>query len=475
LKNKTLIGLFWSFADNLLQQTVNFIVGIILARILLPEEFGVLGIISVFIAISNTFVNSGLSDALINKNETTEKDYNTVFWANVVLGIFTYLLLYFIAPIIAIFFEQESLTNLIRITAISVILVSFSSIQRTILTKNIDFKTITVISIISVSLSGIIAVYMALNGYGILSLVIRIVLGQLFSLLLFWVLNNWRPKFIFDFESFKRMYKYGVNLFLSRLMNSIYDNLYYFIIGKFFSPANLGYYTRAESFKNLVSTNIINTVQRVSFSVLSAKNEDKAQMDLFKKFLSGTFFITSFFMSILFVSANEIILILIGAKWSTSILYLKILSISGLFMPLYTLNINFLAVKNKTKLYFKIEFFTKLFAIPTILIGISFGIIAMLVAISIISFLAYLISVFFVNKLFDFDYKNQLLLVFKGLLLFTISVILTEAISQIGISNFYIKILFDIIIICFVFLVGSQILFKELITELKRIKDNFKN
>lgn len=475
MKNRTLKGLFWSFADNLLQQTVNFIVGIILARILLPEEFGVLGIISVFIAISNTFVNSGLSDALINKKETSETDYNTVFWANVVLGIFTYTLLFLIAPFIAIFFNQESLTNLIRITAISVILVSFSSIQRTILTKNIDFKTITVVSIISVFLSGTIAVYMAFKGYGILSLVIRIVLGQLFSLILFWILNSWRPKLIFDFESFKSMYRYGVNLFLSRIMNSIYDNLYYFIIGKFFSPASLGYYTRAESFKNLVSTNIINTVQRVSFSALSAKKDENNQLDLFKKFISGTFFITSFFMTILFVSANEIILILIGDKWATSILYLKILSISGLFMPLYTLNINFLAVKNKTRLYFKIELFTKLFAIPTILIGISFGIIAMLVTISAISFLAYFTSVFFINKLFDFNYKNQLFLVFKGLLLFTISVILTEAISQIVISNLYIKILFDVTIICFVFFVGAKILFRELITEVNRIKNNLKN
>lgn len=469
-KNKTLKGLLWSFADNLLQQIVNFVVGIILARILMPEEFGVLGIISVFITLSNTFVNSGLSDALINKKEITERDYNTVFWANIILAVFTYTLLFFVAPIISFFFNQESLTNLIRITAISVVLVSLSSLQRTILTKNIDFKTITIVSIISVFISGIVAVYMAQNGFGILSLVIRVVLGQAVTTILFWILNKWKPKFIFDIDSFKSMYKYGVNLFLSRLINSIYDNLYYLVIGKYFSTASLGHYTRAESFKNLASSNIISTVQRVSFSALSARNNEKNQMDLFKTFISATFFVTSFFMTILFVSANEIILIMIGAKWATSIQYLKILSISGLFMPLYSLNLNFFAVKNKTRLYFKIEFYTKLLVVPTILIGIFFGITAMLISIPIVSFLVYLISVFFINKLFDYGVKDQLILVFKGIMLFIISIFFSEILCHIEIISLYAKLILNLIIISVVFFVGMIFLFPQFLIELKRLK-----
>lgn len=466
--------MFWSFTDNLLQQIVNFVVGVILARILLPEEFGILGIISVFIAVSNTFVNSGLSDALINKKDTTDIDLSTVFWANVFLGIFTYALLFFTAPLVAGFFEEDSLIVLIRITALSVVLISFSSIQRTILTKNLDFRTITIISIISVLLSGIVAVYMALKGYGVLSLVVRIVLGQLFTLFLFWLLNKWRPKLVFNFESFRSMYSYGVNLFLSRITNSIYDNLYYFVIGKFFSPANLGYYTRAESLKNLVSTNLISTVQRVSFSVLSSNIDNKSQMDTFVKFLSGTFFVTSFFMSILFISANEIIIILLGTKWIVSIEYLQILAVSGLFMPLYVLNINFLAVKNKTRLYFKIEFFTKIFSIPAIVIGFYFGIIPMLFSIVVVSFLSYLVSVLYIYKLFNYSYLTQLALVFKGCLLFLISVFLVKIINEFGFENLYFKFICDFAIISFVFLIGLQFLFKELKSEVVLIKNNFR-
>ncbi len=470
MRNKTLTGLFWSFADNFLQQIINFVVGIILARILMPEQFGVLGIISVFIVISDTLVNSGLSDALINKKETTERDYNTVFWANVIFGIFTYIIIFLIAPYVSFFFNQEPLSNLIRISAISIVLVSFSSIQRTILTKNINFKTITIVSFISVFISGVVAVFMAQNGFGILSLVIRMVLGQAITMILFWILNNWKPKFIFDFESFKGLYKYGVNLFFSRFINSIYDSLYYLVIGKYFSPASLGYYTRAESFKSLASSNIISTVQRVSFSSLSAKNDNKNQLDLFEKFISGTFFMTSFFMTILFVSSNEIILILIGSKWSTSIQYLKILSISGLFIPLYVLNLNFFAVKNKTKLYFKIEFYTKLFVIPTILIGIFFGIKAMLIFIPVVSFLVYCISIFYLNKLFDYGLKNQFILVFKGIMLFIISIFFSEILCHFEVISLYLKLILNLIIISAVFFVGMIFLFPELVRELKKLK-----
>jgi teichuronic acid exporter len=468
--NKTFDGLFWSFTDNFLQQIVNFIVGIVLARILLPEEFGLLGIISVFIAVSNTFVNNGLCDALINKKEPNEKDYNTVFWTNVLLGFFIYLLLFIAAPSISLFFKQESLTTLIRITAISIILVSFSSIQRTLLTKEINFKTITVVSTLSVIISGIVALYMATHGFGILSLVVRMVLGQLVTLILFWILNKWRPKFIFDLDSFKELYKYGTNLLLSRLMNSLYDNLYYFVIGKYFSPANLGYYSRADTFKNLASNNIISTVQRVSFSVLSAKTDEKTQMELFKKFLSGTFFITSFFMTLLFVCSNEIILILIGAKWANSIPYLQILSISGLFIPLYALNINFLAVKNRTRLYFKIELFTKLFAIPTIIVGIYFGINAMLIALSIASFLAYLISFYFTKTVTTYPFQSQLKLVISGLFLFLLSGLFAYGIAFFEINNLYLKLLTNTILVCFIYLIGLWLLFPDLITAFANYK-----
>ena len=180
----------WSFLDNILQQIVNFSVGIILARLLSPSDFGLIGIISVFIALSNTFVDSGLSDALIHKKNVKNEDYYTIFWANVALGGCTYIILFFVAPYLALFFERNELTLLIRITALSVIFMSLSSIQRTIFTKRINFKIITIVSIVAVFISGLVAVLMALNGYGVMSLVIRMVLGQFITLLVFYLMSS---------------------------------------------------------------------------------------------------------------------------------------------------------------------------------------------------------------------------------------------------------------------------------------------
>lgn len=458
----------WSFLDNILQQIVNFSVGIILARILSPSDFGLIGIISVFIALSNTFVNSGLSDALIHKKNAKDEDYHTIFWANVTLGICTYIILFLVAPYLASFFERNELTLLIRITALSVIFMSLSSIQRTIFTKRINFKIITIVSIVAVFISGLVAVLMALNGYGVMSLVIRMVLGQFITLLSFYIISKWRPQFIFNYQSFKSMYAFGVHLFISRLFNAIYTNLYYFVIGKIFSPKILGFYTRAESFKNLASSNVINTVQRVSFSVLSSKSDEKSKMLLFKEILNGTFFITSLFMTVLFICTEEIILILVGDKWITSILYLKIITLSGFFLPLYSMNINFLAVMNRTKLYMKIDTYTKVLIVPVILIGVYYGIIEMLYGIVVVSVLNYVISSYFIGKLFNFRFKEQCYLIFKGCLLFLISIVFNEYFIFFNSENMYYLFLFKLFLILVVFSMGVWILFPQLF---KRILD----
>ena len=264
------------------------------------------------------------------------------------------------------------------------------------------------------------------------------------------------------------MYAFGVHLFISRLFNAIYTNLYYFVIGKIFSPKILGFYTRAESFKNLASSNVINTVQRVSFSVLSSKSDEKSKMLLFKEILNGTFFITSLFMTVLFICTEEIILILVGDKWITSILYLKIITLSGFFLPLYSMNINFLAVMNRTKLYMKIDTYTKVLIVPVILIGVYYGIIEMLYGIVVVSVLNYVISSYFIGKLFNFRFKEQCYLIFKGCLLFLISIVFNEYFIFFNSENMYYLFLFKLFLILVVFSMGVWILFPQLF---KRILD----
>lgn len=467
--SKVFKGLSWSFADNILQQIVNFTIGIILARLLSPEDFGVLGIISVFIAISNVFVNAGLSDALINKKDATDTDYSTVFWANIALGVLVFILLFIASPYIADYFQISELTNLIRITSLSVLFVSVSAVFRTILTKKIDFKTIALVSFISVAISGTVAVIMAYKGFGVLSLAVRMTLGQLLTLFLFVILNRWRPQLKFDIKSFKKMYSYAINIFFSRLLNVLYNNIYYFIIGKIFSPTMLGFYTRADSFKNLASTNITNTVQRVSFVILSNETDEIVRKKKFLVFFKGTAIITTFFMAILFSNALEIILILVGEKWRQSAIYLQILAVSGIFLPLYAVNTNFLAVVQKTKLLLKIEFLTKLFAIPIVIIGLVYGIEPMLYAIVVVSFLSYCISVIVLNKNEKHQYLDQVRVVLKIIFLFLYTVFSLQLVQHyLDIYNLY-YLLFGSVVYEFVlFVIGVLLFFPEI--KIKNLK-----
>lgn len=469
IKSKPFNGLVWSFIDNFLQQIVNLFVSIILARELLPDHFGLIAIITVFITLVNTTITSGLSDALINKNEPIESDYNTVFWANILLGLFSYTIIFVLSPFVSIFFNQDSLNLLIRITALSVVFQPISSIHRIILTKQINYRAITLVSIVSVVISGVIAVFLANFGYGIFSLIVRSVAGQALTMILFWFSIGWKPQFIFDWNTFKSMYKYGIGLGLSRLVNSIHDNLIYLYFGKFFNTSLLGFYTRAETFKNLASGNIVSAVQRVSFSILSSIEDDYYQRKVYEKFISGTLFITGFAMTILYVSANEIILILIGPKWSPTVDYLKILSISGLFLPIYSLNLNLFAVKNRMKGYFNIELFTKLLFIPIFFLGIYFGIYFILIYMSIVSFIAYSISAFFVNRIFKYNMKEQLIQVFKVVILFIMSIFISEYLGQNTSFSLQKKLIMELIVVSFIFFFGMILFFSHLLNVLREL------
>ena len=229
LKQKTVKGLSWSIIDQIGNQGISFIVGIILARLLSPREFGLIGMITIFIALSESFINSGFSDALIRKKNCTNTDYSTVFYFNLIVGILFTAILYFSAPAIATFFDESELIPIVRVMGIILIIDSLTIIQRTILTKRIDFKLQTRISIIASIGSGVVAIIMAFNGYGVWSLVIQRISRQALNSFFLWLWNNWRPKLIFSIKSFKELFGFGNKLLISGLISTIFQNIYYFI------------------------------------------------------------------------------------------------------------------------------------------------------------------------------------------------------------------------------------------------------
>ena len=295
LKNKTIKGVGWSAADAFLGQGITFLVGIILARLLSPEEYGLIGICLIFTTILNGIVDSGFSSALIRKNDATDSDYNTMFITNLLISCVLYVLLFLASPYISLFFEREELNPLIRAIGIILIINALSITQNTILTKRIDFKTKTKVSLISAILSGIIGIVMAYLGYGVWALVSQIVSKQACYTIFLWFFNRWWPNFKFSFSSFKYMWGFGSKLMLGGLLNNIWNQLYQVVVGKCYNPATLGQYSRSKEFANIFSANLTLIVQRVSYPALAEIQDEKERMiAAYRKIIKVTMFVSSF-------------------------------------------------------------------------------------------------------------------------------------------------------------------------------------
>ncbi len=409
LKQKITDGLFWSFLDSFAGQGIQFLVGIILARILSPKEFGLIGILTVFISISQIFVDSGFGNALIRKINCTQKDFSTVLVYNLVVSISVYLLLFFFSNQVALFFSESRLNYLLKVLGLVVIVNGLSIVHRTILFKNLDFKIQARISIISSVASGIIAISMAFLGFGVLSLVILILSRSVLNTFLLWVCIKWKFSIIFDWNSFKELFGFGGKLLLSGLFDTLYRNLYYIIIGKYFSFLELGQYTRAEQFNALPSQNLASIVNNVSYPVLASLQNDKIILKkVYKRIIKNTMFLAFISMFLLSAIAIPLIYTLIGQKWIISAEYLQILCFIGVLYPLNSLNLNMLQVLGRSDLFLKLEVIKKFLAIPSIIIGVYFGIKIMLFCMITNSIIAYYLNSYWSGKFIDYSIRDQI-------------------------------------------------------------------
>jgi O-antigen/teichoic acid export membrane protein len=418
LKQKTVSGLAWSFIDNFVNLGIQFIVGVILARLLSPNEFGLIGMLTIFIAVSQSFIDSGFKQALIRKKDPTQADYSTVFYYNMLLGIITYLLLFISADLIGRFFNEPQLKQLIRVLGLSLIINAFCIIQQTLLAKRIDFRLQAKISIISSVVSGAVAIIMAFAGYGVWSLVIKTITTYLVISILIWVLNEWRPSLIFSVSSIRELFAFGSNLLISGLIDTIYRNVYYIVIGKYFSARELGYYTTAEQFNNLPSSNLSTVVQRVSYPVLSSIKEDMPKLrEAYKKLIKSTMFICFVLMLGLFAVSRNLILALIGLKWETSIVYLQMLCFVGMFHPLHALNLNMLQVEGRSDLFLRIEIIKKTLAVPVIIVGVFLGIKALIISMIIVNIFAYFLNSHWSGRFLGYSSWEQLADIFPSFII----------------------------------------------------------
>lgn len=365
--------------------------------------------ITIFIAISESVIDSGFSQALIRKKICTDTDLSTVFYFNLATGILFFLILFFSAPIISRFFGESKLLGLVRVLSAGLIIDALAIIQRTTLTKRIDFRLQTKISIISNIISGLVGISMAFTGFGVWSLVAKSLSQRLINSILLWFWNKWKPLLIFSKSSFIELFSFGSKLLVSGLIDTIYRNIYYLVIGKYFSAQELGYYTRADHFKDLPSKNIYNIISRVSFPVLSQLQDDPARLKTgYKKLIKNTMFISFLMMAGMAAVAEPMVITLIGEKWRPSIIYLQLLSFVGAMYPLHALNLNMLNVKGRSDLFLNLEIIKKILAVPTIIIGIIWGIKIMIFGMWINSLIGYYLNSYYSGRLINYPMKEQL-------------------------------------------------------------------
>lgn len=409
LKNKTVKGVAWSGIDNIAQFGVSFIVSIILARLLSPDDYGLLGIIAVFTAVCNAIINGGFTIALIRKKDATEDDYNTMFMVNFCLSLFFYALIFVCSPFIAFFFSRNELTLLTRVSSISLVIGAISLVQQTRLTKRIDFKSQTKITIIASVASGVIGIIMAVLDYGVWALVAQQISSQLFRTVLLWIVNKWIPKLRFSAESFKELFGFGWKMMVGSLLNTVWNELYQLVVGKFYNPATLGQYTRSNQFSQLFSSNLTQVVQRVTFPVLSSIQDDETRMlDAYRRIIKITMFITAISMFFLGAISEPLLYCLIGPKWHDAAVYLPLICISASTYPLHALNLNILEVKGRSDIFLILEIIKKIVMLGPLFIGAFIGIIPMLYANLASAIISYFLNSYYSGKLIGYSSWMQI-------------------------------------------------------------------
>ncbi|WP_148372659.1 lipopolysaccharide biosynthesis protein [Bacteroides bouchesdurhonensis] len=408
LKAKTVNGVGWSAIDTVANQGITFLVGLVLARLLSPDEYGLIGIIMIFIALFNVFIVSGFNSALIRKKDTSDKDYNTMFLFNIGVSIVLFVVLWLASPVIASFFKREELTALTRAMGVILLINAFSLVQVTILTKQINFRKQAKISLIASVTSGVLGIGMALAGYGVWSLVSQQISRQGLNAFLLWIWSKWRPDFTFSRTSFKYLWGYGWKLLCSSLLDTTWTQLYQVVIGKCYTPATLGQYSRAYQFSNIFSQNLTNIVQRVSYPVLSSIQDDLERLkEAYRRVIKTTMLVSFICMLGLAAIARPMVLVLIGEQWLPCVVMLQLLNFNMMLYPLHALNLNMLQVQGRSDLFLKIEIYKKIIAVGPILLGIFYNIHAMLIGSIFSSFIAYYLNAYYSRPFLKYSIWQQ--------------------------------------------------------------------
>ena len=409
LKDKTVKGLGWSAVDNAARYGMQFVIGIVLARLLSPDDYGLLGLVGIVTVLCTALVNGGFTTALIRKKDATDDDYNTVFICNLGMSLLLYVVVFLCAPLIAGFFEREELTPLVRVSSLGLIIGALGMVQQTRLTKRIDFKTQTKITLVASAVSGVVGIGMALAGFGVWALVGQQLTSQIISTILLYIYNRWLPCLRFSIESFHELFGFGWKMMVSILLDAVWKELNQVVVGKFYNPATLGQYTRAKHYAQLFSQNLTAVMERVTYPVLSSIQDEKERMvSAYRRMIRTSMFITTVALFSLGAVSEPLIYCMIGPKWHEASTYLPLICITYSLYPLHAINLNMLQVQGRSDLFLGLEVIKKVIALAPLFIGAFIGIMPMLLTNMVVGIIAYFLNSHYSGRLLGYSSWMQL-------------------------------------------------------------------
>jgi O-antigen/teichoic acid export membrane protein len=477
-KTQVISSLIWKLAERGGTQGISFIVSIILARLLSPEDYGIIALITIFIAIANVFVQSGFNTALIQKKNTDESDFSSVFYLSLFIALILYILLYFTAPRIADFYDNEQLVSILRVLSITLIFGAFNSIQNAYLARKMMFKKLFFCSLGSIIISGTIGIATAYSGWGVWALVAQNITSQMSVTIILWFTVKWRPTLMFSLKRVKSLFSYGSKLLASSLINTLYLNLRSLIIGKIYNPVMLGYYNKGQQFPNLIITNIDGSIQSVMLPALSAHQDNQKRVkEMMRRTIVSSSFLIFPMMIGMAVVAEPIVKVVLTEKWLPAVPFLQIFCISYMLYPIHTANLQAINAIGRSDMFLKLEIIKKVFGLAILSISLQYGVYAIALGEVISGIIASFINAHPNRQFLDYSIKEQVIDIMPSLLISLVMGGVVYLFNFLGFST--LKILFLQIFSGIIIYVGLARIFKieSFIYLLKSAKDifNFKS
>lgn len=472
LKKSTIKGVFWSSVERFSVQGIQFVLSLLIARQLMPSDYGLIAMLSIFMALAQSFVDSGFSSALIQKQGRTDTDYSTVFYFNIGVGIAIYGLFWILSPLIASFYKQEALEDIAVWVALNFVISAFATVQRAKLTIELDFRRQAVISLVSVIISGGIAVWMAYHGYGVWTLVVQGLLNNGISTILLWISAKWLPKAVFSMKSFKELFGFGSKLLAGGLLHTLYTNMYSLVIGKAYSSSDLGYFNRAFTITQYPSSNITNILTRVTYPVECRMQDDNGKLqEKFFLFIRLTAFVVFPMMTGLAAIADPLIRLILTDKWAGCIPYMQIICFAYMWDPVMRMSWDLLNAKHRSDYSLKSEIIKKIVAFAILFATIPFGLDIICLGLILYSLADIFIVTRYTRKILpDVTFRNEMK-VLLPVFLQSIAMGTTVYVIIQFINSLWLQLICGITVGIGAYLIMTYLFDRDIIIEIKSLKE----